>query len=169
MWILITEKPDCLDLHDFKTNKKHQGIIQHKSEFVKLNIENHGVAMLGYKAYNLSHGLFDLILCVPVNICLVISERIFLYRTSSKQRLMYLAQGHNAVPLMRLPLSHCARKPKLKQFISVVFYDNYKRPRLLCSYKINKPQVVLRSVIVAILGNSHLFFHVYLHRRFSKL
>ena len=68
-------------------------------------------------------GLFDLILYIPVNKCLVMSIWIFLGWTSTKQglKIMCLAQGHNTVPPVRLepassrswvtqapPLSHCA-------------------------------------------------------------
>ena len=64
--------------------------------------------------------LFDLILYVPVNSFSVMSGRFFLGRTSTKQGIMCLAQGHNAVTPVRLepatlrletstlPLSHCA-------------------------------------------------------------
>ena len=62
--------------------------------------------------------LFDLILYVPVNSFSVMSDgRIFLGWTSTKQGLMSLAQGHNAMTPVRLepaalesstlPLSHC--------------------------------------------------------------
>ena len=40
--------------------------------------------------------MFDLILYVPVNNFTVMLGRVFLGRTSSKQGLIYLAQGHNS-------------------------------------------------------------------------
>ena len=46
--------------------------------------------------------LFDLILYVPVNNFIVISGRVFLCCTSTKQGLLCLAQGHKAVMLVRL-------------------------------------------------------------------
>ena len=58
--------------------------------------------------------LFDLVLYVPVNNFLVKSGRVFLGLTSTKQRLMCLAQGHNTATPVRLEtatprsLGHCA-------------------------------------------------------------
>ena len=46
--------------------------------------------------------LFDLIINVPVNNLSVMSGRVFLGWTSTKQGLMRLAQGHNAVTQVRL-------------------------------------------------------------------
>ena len=46
--------------------------------------------------------LFDLIINVPVNIFSVMSGWVFLGLTSTKQRIKCLAQGHNAVPPVRL-------------------------------------------------------------------
>ena len=46
--------------------------------------------------------LFDLILYIPVNNLPVMLGRVFLGRTSTKLGLMCLAQGHNAVRLVRL-------------------------------------------------------------------
>ena len=46
--------------------------------------------------------LFDLIPYVPVNNFSVMSEQVFLGWTSTKQGLMCLAQGHIAVPTVRL-------------------------------------------------------------------
>ena len=46
--------------------------------------------------------LFDLILYVPANNFSVMSGCVFLDLTSSKQGLMCLAQGHNAVMPVRL-------------------------------------------------------------------
>ena len=46
--------------------------------------------------------LFDLILYIPVNNFIVMLGRVFLGRTSPKQGLMCLAQGHNAETLARL-------------------------------------------------------------------
>ena len=46
--------------------------------------------------------LFDLILYVTVNNFSVMSGRVFLGCTSTKQGLMCLAQGHNAVTPVRL-------------------------------------------------------------------
>ena len=46
--------------------------------------------------------LFDLILYVPVNYFSVMSGRVFLGWTSTKQGLMCLAQGHNTVTPVRL-------------------------------------------------------------------
>ena len=51
--------------------------------------------------------LLDLILYVPVKNFSVMSGRVFLGLTSTKQRMKCLAQGHNAVPLVRLePTTH---------------------------------------------------------------
>ena len=50
----------------------------------------------------LSCDLFDLILYISVNNLLVMSGRVFLGLTSTKQGLMYFAQGHNAVTSMML-------------------------------------------------------------------
>ena len=55
------------------------------------------------------------VFCVPVNISSVMSGRVFLGWTSTKQGLICLDQGHNAVPPMRLQpatlqswvMSHC--------------------------------------------------------------
>ena len=57
--------------------------------------------------------LFDLILYVPVNNFSVMSGRVFLCRTSTKQGLMCLAQGHNAVtPVMpRSRVKHSTTEP----------------------------------------------------------
>ena len=62
--------------------------------------------------------LFDLILYIPVTNFSVMSGRVFLGWTSTKQGFMCLAHGHNAVTPVRLkpaatrssslPLSHCA-------------------------------------------------------------
>ena len=64
--------------------------------------------------------LFDLILYVPVNNFSVLSGRVFLGWTRTKQGFMCLTQGHNIVTPVRLepapfclksstlPLSHCA-------------------------------------------------------------
>ena len=46
--------------------------------------------------------LFDLILYVPVSNFSVVSGQVFLGLTSTKQGLMCLAQGHNAVTPVRL-------------------------------------------------------------------
>ena len=46
--------------------------------------------------------LFDLILYVPVNTFSVMSGQVFLGLTSTKQRIKCLAQGHKAVPTVRL-------------------------------------------------------------------
>ena len=46
--------------------------------------------------------VFDLILYAPVNNFSAISGRVFLGRTSTKQGLMCLTQGHNAVTPVRL-------------------------------------------------------------------
>ena len=46
--------------------------------------------------------LLDLILYVPVNNISVMSGQVFLGRTSTKQGLMCLVQGHGAVTLVRL-------------------------------------------------------------------
>ena len=48
---------------------------------------------------------FDMILYVPVNKFSVMSGQFFLGLTSTKQGLMCLAQGHNAVPPVRLELA----------------------------------------------------------------
>ena len=47
------------------------------------------------------HALFDLILYIPVNFISVISGRVFLGQTSTKQGYMCLAQGHTAVMPVR--------------------------------------------------------------------
>ena len=60
--------------------------------------------------------LFDLILYIPVNIISVMSGQVFMGRTSTKQRIKCLAQGHAVPPGMQplhldssnLPLSHRA-------------------------------------------------------------
>ena len=52
--------------------------------------------------YHQSFCLFDLILYVPVNNPSVMSGRVFLGWTSTKQGSMCLAQGHNAVRPVRL-------------------------------------------------------------------
>ena len=46
--------------------------------------------------------MFDLIIYVPVNNLSVMYKQVFLGWTSTKQGLMCLAQGHNAVTLVRL-------------------------------------------------------------------
>ena len=51
--------------------------------------------------YNFESFLFDLILNVPVNKLSVMSGRVFLGWTSTKQGLMCLAQGQNAVTPVR--------------------------------------------------------------------
>ena len=45
---------------------------------------------------------FDLIIYEPVNFFSVMSGRVFQGWTSTKQRLKCLAQGHKAIPLVRL-------------------------------------------------------------------
>ena len=70
--------------------------------------------------------MFDFILYVPVNNSSVMSGRVFLGGTSTKQRLLCLAQGHNTVTLSSnprplglksstLPLSHCASRKNSKR------------------------------------------------------
>ena len=68
--------------------------------------------------------LFDLILYVPVNNFSVMVGRVFLGWTSTKQGLMFLTQGHNAVtpvrlepttlrsPVKRSTKSHCDPNPR---------------------------------------------------------
>ena len=56
----------------------------------------------GYTSYLEADNLFDLIIYVPVNNLSVMSGLILLGWTSSKQGLMCLAQGHNAVMPVRL-------------------------------------------------------------------
>ena len=46
--------------------------------------------------------LFDLILYVPVKSFPVMSGQVFLGLTSTKQRIKFLAEGHNTVAPMRL-------------------------------------------------------------------
>ena len=52
--------------------------------------------------HNMIFFLFDLILYVPVNNLSNMSGPVFFGLTSTKQGLMCLAQGHNAVMLVRL-------------------------------------------------------------------
>ena len=55
--------------------------------------------------------LFDLILSVPVNNFSVMSGRVFLGLTSTKQGLMCLAQVHNTVALVRF--EPATRRPQV--------------------------------------------------------
>ena len=57
--------------------------------------------------------LFDLILYVPVNNFSVMSGQVFLGCTSTKQGLLCLAQGHNAVMPVRLETA--TPRPRVKR------------------------------------------------------
>ena len=75
--------------------------------------------------------LLDLILYVQVNIFRVMSGRVFLCCTSTKQGLMCLAQGYIAVTRTRnpsilsqaLPLSHCS---SISLAMTVIWPQGYK-------------------------------------------
>ena len=76
--------------------------------------------------------LFDLILYVPVNNSSVMSGQVFLGWTSTKQGLIGLAQGHNAVPPVRLepatarsPVKHFTTESylyKTKHFCHIILW-----------------------------------------------
>ena len=82
-----------------------------------------------YGTYNISmmcfFVLFDLILNVPVNNFSVMSGRVFMGWTSTKQGLMWLAQGHNTV--MPMGLEPATPRSRVKQYVWCYTSDVYAR------------------------------------------
>ena len=89
--------------------------------------------------------LFDLFLYVPVNIFSAMSGLVFLGWTSTKQRIKCLAQGHDAVPLVRL-------RPATPQSLSQAPY-HWATKLLLCNVITKVRNAFIREFLTGIKNN----------------